>query len=73
MTATYLIHETQYHTSTARQFNILNIFLLVLLSDKDVSTSWFEFMALQLPKSLIVHRKVHLQTTFLNIVLPATH
>ena len=49
----------------------LDVFFFVLLSNKHIGSSWDELMGLQLSQSFIIHRKVHLQTALLNVVLPA--
>lgn len=49
----------------------LDIFLLVLLRDELVFSTGHELVGFYLSQSLMVHTEVHLQTTLLNVVLPA--
>lgn len=47
-----------------------DVLLLVLLSDLDVSSSWFQLMGGDFPQDLFVNGEEHLQTTLLNVVIP---
>lgn len=47
-----------------------DVLLLVLLSDLDVSSSWFQLMGGDFPQDLFVNGEEHLQTTLLDVVIP---
>lgn len=47
-----------------------DVLLLVLFSDLDVGTIGFEVMRGDLPQDLHVHGEEHLQTAFLDVVVP---
>lgn len=47
-----------------------DILLLVLLCEKDIGTIRFEVMRCDFPQNLHVHREVHLQAAFFNVVVP---
>lgn len=47
-----------------------DVLLLVLLSDLDVSSSWFQLMSGDFSQNLFVHREEHLQTALLDVVIP---
>ena len=65
------IVRIQYSVFKCSTTCVLNVVFLVLLCNKHIGSSWDELMGLQLSASFIIHRKVHLQTTLLNVVLPA--
>ena len=50
--------------------DLLDIVLLVLLSDLDVLPIRYQLVSLELTQSLVVDSKEHLQTTLLYVVLP---
>lgn len=47
-----------------------DVLLLVLLSDLDVSSSWFQLMGGDFPQDLFVNGEEHLQSTLLDVVIP---
>lgn len=60
----------QLHVCSCNIVDLLDIVMLVFLSDLYVLPIRHQIMSLQLSQSLIVHSKEHLQTTLLDIVLP---
>lgn len=54
------------HTYT----NPPDVLLLVLLSDLDVSSSWFQLMGGDFPQDLFVNGEEHLQPALLDVVIP---